>query len=102
MSAACGAAHRPHSTSQQPEVEVTRYLLTAALAAVALGSRAGAQQAQPAPSAKLNDATIVAIFDAANTYDIETGALAARKAHAQDVRDFGRMLEHDHRAVRQQ
>ena len=53
----------------------------------------------PAPA--LDDATIVAIFDAANTVDIETGRLAAERGHSQEVRDFGAMLARDHEAVRQ-
>ena len=47
-------------------------------------SPAGAQA-----GAKLDDPTIVAIFDAANTYDIETGSLAATKGNTKAVRDFG-------------
>ena len=53
-----------------------------------------------APS--LDDATIVAIFDAANTADIETGELAAKKGSTKEVREFGAMLVRDHKAVRQQ
>jgi putative membrane protein len=49
-----------------------------------------------------DDATIVAIFDAANTADMETGALAQQQGASQEVRDFGAMLVRDHRAVRQQ
>lgn len=57
----------------------------------------------PAPSASgLNDPTIVAIFDAANTWDVETGALALKKSHTKAVRDFAAMMVRDHRAVRQQ
>ena len=37
-------------------------------------------------------ATIVGIFDAANSWDIETGALAAERATRQDVKTFGAML----------
>jgi len=51
---------------------------------------------------KLDDPTIVAIFDAANTYDIETGSLARSRAHSKDVREFGEMLVRDHGNVRQQ
>lgn len=61
-----------------------------------------AQGAPAAASAKLDDPTIVAIFDAANTWDIETGRLAATRGTTSDVRQFGRMLMHDHTAVRQQ
>jgi len=57
----------------------------------------------PAPAAgqALDDPTIVAIFDAANTADIETGTLAAKRAQSKDVRDYGAMIAHDHEAVRQ-
>jgi putative membrane protein len=57
----------------------------------------------PAPAAAqaLDDPTIVAIFDAANTADIETGNLAAKRAHSKDVRQYGAMIAHDHEAVRQ-
>jgi putative membrane protein len=58
-------------------------------------------QAQTTPP-KLDDPTIVAIFDAANTYDIETGTLAASKAKSSAVRDFGAMIARDHGNVRQQ
>lgn len=50
----------------------------------------------------LNDPTIVAIFDAANTWDMETGALAVKKAKSHDVHEFAEMLVRDHKAVRQQ
>lgn len=49
----------------------------------------------------LDDPTIVAIFDAANTADIETGKLAADRGQSKEVRDFGAMLVRDHTAVRQ-
>ena len=54
------------------------------------------------PTAALNDPTIVAIFDAANTADMETGQLAAERGSTKEVRDFGAMLVHDHRIVRQE
>ena len=57
--------------------------------------------ATPAPAPALDDPTIVAIFDGANTADIETGELAAKKGSTKAVRDFGAMLAHDHKAVRQ-
>jgi putative membrane protein len=81
-----------------------RFNRIVAVAAVAAAStfsaslRVGAQAAAP----KLNDATIVAIFDAANTWDIETGQIAVKKGSNKDVRDFGAMLVRDHKAVRQQ
>src|SRR5574338_879771 len=53
-------------------------------------------------TADLDDPTIVAIFDAANTADIETGTLAAERGSSKEVRDFGSMLARDHKQVRQQ
>lgn len=49
----------------------------------------------------LDDATIVAIFDAANSADIETGNLAATRGASAEVREFGKMLSRDHTQVRQ-
>ncbi len=46
--------------------------------------------------------TIVAIFDAANTVDIETGQLASARGSTEQLRQFGLMLMRDHQAVRQQ
>jgi putative membrane protein len=65
-------------------------------ATVELSARS--RTATPAP---LDDPTIVAIFDAANTADIETGLLAAERGHSKEVRDFGAMLARDHQQVRQ-
>lgn len=48
---------------------------------------------------KLDDATIVAIFDAANTADIETGGLAVTRGSSAQVREFGAMLSRDHKQV---
>ena len=59
-------------------------------------------QTAAAQAAKLDDPTIIAIFDAANTWDIETGAIAAKKGTTRDVREFGAMLARDHQVVRQQ
>ena len=50
----------------------------------------------------LDDPTIVAIFDAANTFDIETGELALTRSHSKAVRDLATQFIHDHTAVRQQ
>ena len=63
-------------------------------------SPAAASALDQAPA--LDDATIVAIFDAANTADIETGALAAERGQSKQVREFGAMLADVHRLVRQQ
>jgi putative membrane protein len=59
-----------------------------------------ARSATTPSNAALDDATIVAIFDAANTWDIETSQLALRKSRDKDVRSFAQMMVHDHRAVR--
>ncbi len=60
------------------------------------------QSATEAPAPVLDDPTIVAIFDQANTADIETGKLAAQRGQSIEVRQFGAMLARDHEAVRQQ
>jgi len=60
------------------------------------------QAAPEAPVQVLDDATIVAIFDNANTVDIETGKLAATRGSSNEVRQFGAMLARDHDMVRQQ
>lgn len=82
------------------------------LTAVALTTAATPPAARPAPPPApaagaalrqaLDDPTIVAIFDAANTADIETGRLAAERGRSKQVRDFGAMLARDHQQVRQQ
>lgn len=55
-----------------------------------------------AANSKLDDPTIVAIFDAANTLDMQTGALAEKMARSKDVHEFGEMMVRDHGAVRKQ
>jgi putative membrane protein len=77
---------------------VKRFVL---LLAAALSASAGHLAAQGS-GGKLDDPTIVAIFDAANTWDIETGTLGAKKAQNADVKALGQMLAHDHESVRQQ
>lgn len=87
-----------------------RAAAVAALLMAALASTPAAHaQAAPPPAARsapatpaLDDATIVAIFDAANTWDVETGQVALRKSRNKDVRAFAQMMVRDHRAVRQQ
>jgi len=72
------------------------------VAATVAGAAAFAFIAGAAPvEAQLDDATIVAIFDAANTADIETGELAMQRGQSDEVRNFGTMLARDHKAVRQ-
>lgn len=90
--------------SQHARISTLRAALVAGfvIAATAAASTAHSLRAAPAPKAALDDATIVAIFDAANTWDIETGALAEKKGTTKDIREFGAMLVHDHTMVRQQ
>jgi putative membrane protein len=48
-----------------------------------------------------DDPTIIAIFDTANTTDIETGRLAAERAENPTMREFGAVLARDREQVRQ-
>jgi putative membrane protein len=50
---------------------------------------------------KLDDATILAIFDQANSVDIYTGQLGAKYGSSEEVRALGRMVATDHIAVQQ-
>ena len=74
-------------------------LVGASAAAMALASLALPRSAS---AQALNDPTIVAIFDAANTWDMETGGMAAKKATTKELREFGAMLVRDHKGVRKQ
>ena len=80
--------------------------LSAVALAVAFPLLAGAagftSSSRPSHLPPPDDPAIVAIFDAANTADIETGELAAKQGAAPEVRQFGAMLARDHRQVRQQ
>jgi len=75
--------------------------LALAAALVSIGAFAPVRSLA-AQAAKLDDPTIIAIFDAANTWDMETGAIAEKKGTTKEVREFGAMLVRDHRVVRQQ
>jgi len=83
----------------------SRSFISSTLAAAAVAvlastpSLAHAQATQAGAAAKLDDPTIVAIFDAANQWDIQTGSLAEKKGSTKEVRDFGAMLARDHSAV---
>jgi putative membrane protein len=111
------AGHRCDFDTPPFEVHMRRLPLAAALAVstvVVLGAVAAAtlrddpqtpaveSVESAALATPLDDATIVAIFDAANTADIETGRLAAERGQSKEVRDFGAMLARDHVFVRQQ
>jgi putative membrane protein len=74
--------------------------VVAAITALHLaGTRAHAVPAAPAVT---DDHTVVAILELTNSFDIETGQLAAERAQRADVRAYGAMLARDHKAVRQQ
>jgi len=73
-----------------------RVILLAAVGAV-LAATPGLSQA-PA----LDDPTIVAIFDAANTFDVETSQLALKTSRNKAVRDLAQQFANDHKSVRQQ
>jgi putative membrane protein len=90
-------------SQQQADAQRRRrlfWLATVAGLLLAAAAELSARSSQ-AVTAPLDDPTIVAIFDAANTADIETGSLAAERGHSKEVRDFGAMLARDHRQVRQ-
>ena len=50
---------------------------------------------------KLDDATILAIFDQANTVDILNGRLGAKYGHSEAVRQLGQMVATEHVEVQQ-
>ncbi len=50
----------------------------------------------------LDDATVVAILDAANTLDIQAGEMALQKSQTKAVRDLAQQFINDHKAVQQQ
>lgn len=83
---------------RKPAVVFSLAVLAAAALTVTAATRANARNdASPA----LDDAAIVAIFDLANTADIETGKLGAERAQNKEVRDYGKMLSQVHTEVRQ-
>jgi putative membrane protein len=85
-----------YSFTEKPFMRITRLAVAALVAALPMTAHA------QAGGGKLNDAAIVGIFDAANTWDISTGTLASKKATRQDVKDFGKQLAGDHKTVQQQ
>ncbi|MFI4928272.1 MAG: DUF4142 domain-containing protein [Burkholderiales bacterium] len=68
---------------------------TPALAALLASALAFAAQAQQGPT----DPQIAQIVVTANQVDIDAGKLAEKKAHAKDVRQFGKQMVTDHSAV---
>lgn len=78
---------------------VQRVAGTAALAAAITIS---APVVRAASAQALNDPTIVAIFDAANTWDIESAKLGEKRGTTKEVRALAKMFVHDHESVRKQ
>jgi len=106
--------HTRSSEMKNPRIiaGVVAALATTAVAALA-PAPASAQARHTAPAvrlatshspahaaAALDDPTIVAIFDAANTWDIDLGNLALKKSTNADVRTFADMMVRDHSAAR--
>ena len=87
---------REKHPARRSAVAIIAVLVAGAIVAV-LGTRS---QAEAEPAA-LNDAAIVAIFDLANTADIESGKLGAERASNKEVKDYGTMLFQVHTEVRQ-
>jgi putative membrane protein len=76
----------------------TRYAAAAAVLTLTLAPLAMAQQ----PAAKVagpSDAEIAAIVVAANAVDADIGEVAAVRGHLAEVRQFGKTMTADHRAV---
>lgn len=73
------------------------YLLLGTLALLAGAPSPAVPHQKP-----LDDATIIAIFDAANTFDIETGGLGSSQGGSKEVRAVGAALVRDHTSVRSQ
>jgi putative membrane protein len=99
-------------TPYMEEGSMRRVLTSLAVSTVALlatGPLAQAQQttahaaAKPTgkAAAKLDDPTIVAIFDATNTATIETNRLAETRAVSADVKALAHHFATDHQTVRQ-
>lgn len=82
-------------------MRVSSYL-TSAIAITALTLAPASANAHISRSAAMDDPTICAIFDAANTWDIETSEVAVKKGSTKEVRDLAAMFVRDHKAVRQQ
>ena len=78
----------------------TRILAGAIVGVAAVAALSAAQAVRTRTEARLDDATIVAIFDYANTVDIETGKLGADRGRSKEVKDFGAMVARDHEMVR--
>lgn len=82
---------------------MSRSLLPAlGLAALIVAAPASMAAQQSNGKSSLDDPTIVAIFDATNTADVQTSGVAVTRAQHEDVRALAKQFVHDHSAVRQQ
>src|SRR5262245_4836599 len=74
-----------------------------AVAAVAAVASFGFIHSSPADArtTALDDATIVAILEQANSADVATGSLGAERAQTKGVKDYGTMLSQVHTIVNQ-
>jgi len=79
---------------------LTLFAVTGAQAQVATLAPANTPARAHVAARALDDATIAAIFDAANTWDIETSRVAVKKSKNKDVLAFADMMIKDHTAVR--
>jgi putative membrane protein len=77
----------------------TRTLALVAMAVLAGAGTAAAQGATSQKASKLSDAEIAAIVVAANAVDADMGEWAADRATSADVKQFGKTMATDHRAV---
>ncbi len=78
----------------------TRIAVAAIATMLVLPSGLEAQRRPNAPA--IDDAAIVGIFDAANSWDISTGTLAGTRASSPEVKALGEMLARDHKTVQKQ
>jgi putative membrane protein len=78
-------------------MRVTYLAGTLALAVLAVAPSAANAHARRA----IDDSTIVAIFDAANTWDMETSGIAMKKGTTKELRDLAATFSRDHKAARQ-
>jgi putative membrane protein len=93
----------PRSSDTTAFLPARRLVMFIALLALTLAGQPAARPIVPAIRlVALDDPTIVAIYDAANTYDIEAATLATKRGSTQQIRDFGSMLITAHTSARQQ
>ncbi len=77
-------------------MRILQFSLFAVLLLVGTVGFADEEMSGGATEDKLTDATIISIFDDANTADIITGRIGATKGHSDEVKALGRMVATDH------